>query len=135
MPPAASRAEPPASRSTSAIVRANAVTPFNAILLALGLLTLVFGDWRDALFLGIIVTNTGIGIWQELRAKQKLDELAALVAPRATVVRDGEPRQLHVSAGRRGRPRPARRPATRSSPTASCVAELRPVRGRVDPDG
>jgi hypothetical protein len=89
--------EPAASRSTSAIVRANVVTPFNAILLALGLLTRVFGDWRDALFLGIIVANTGIGIWQELRAKQKLDELAALVAPRATVVRDGAPRSLHVS--------------------------------------
>jgi cation-transporting ATPase E len=89
--------EPAASRSTSAIVRANSITPFNAILLALGLLTLVFGDWRDALFLGIILTNTGIGSWQELRAKRKLDELAALVAPRATVVRDGEPRPLHVS--------------------------------------
>jgi len=89
--------EPGASRSTSTIVRANAITPFNAILLALGLLTLVFSDWRDALFLAIIVTNTGIGIWQELHAKRKLDELAALVAPRATVVRDGEPRPVHVS--------------------------------------
>jgi len=89
--------EPPASRSTSTIVRANAVTPFNAILLALGLLTLIFGDWRDALFLGIIVANTGIGVWQELRAREKLDALAALVAPRATVVRDGEPRSAHVS--------------------------------------
>jgi P-type E1-E2 ATPase len=89
--------EPPSSRSTRTIVRANTITPFNAILLALGILTLVFGDWRDALFLGIIVTNTGIGIWQELRAKRKLDALAALVAPRATVVRDGEPRSLHVS--------------------------------------
>lgn len=89
--------EPAASRSTAAIVRANTITPFNAILLALGALTLTFGDWRDALFLGIIVTNTGIGIWQELRAKRKLDALAALVAPQATVVRDGEPRQLHVS--------------------------------------
>ena len=89
--------EPAASRSTSAIVRANTLTPFNAILLALGILTLIFGDWRDALFLGIIIANTGIGVWQELRAKQKLDALAALVAPRATVVRDGEPRQVHVS--------------------------------------
>jgi cation-transporting ATPase E len=89
--------EPAASRSTRTIVRANTLTPFNAILVALGLLTLTFGDWRDALFLGIIVTNTGIGIWQELRAKQKLDALAALVAPQATVVRDGEPRLLHVS--------------------------------------
>lgn len=96
----AARGEPresAASRSAAAIVRANAITPFNAILLALGLLTLVFGDWRDALFLGIILTNTGIGIWQELRAKRKLDELAALIVPRATVVREGEPRSLHVS--------------------------------------
>ncbi len=96
----AARGEPPessTSRSTSTIVRANAITPFNAILLALGLLTLLFADWRDALFLGIILTNTGIGIWQELRARRKLDELAALVAPQATVVRDGVPRSLHVS--------------------------------------
>ena len=90
-------AESPSSRSTATIVRANAVTPFNAILLALGLLTLVFGDWRDALFLGIILTNTGIGVWQELTARRKLDELAALVAPQAAVVREGELRSLHVS--------------------------------------
>ncbi len=90
-------AESPSSRSTATIVRANAITPFNAILLALGLLTLVFGDWRDALFLAIIVTNTGIGVWQELSARSKLDELAALVAPQAAVVREGELRSLHVS--------------------------------------
>ena len=90
------RGEPSASRSTASIVRANIVTPFNAILLALGLLTLVFGDWRDALFLAIIVSNSAIGIWQELRAKNKLDALAALVAPRATVVRDGAPRVVAV---------------------------------------
>jgi cation-transporting ATPase E len=77
-------------------VRANVLTPFNGILAALGLLTLVFADWRDALFLFIIVANSGIGIWQELRAKRSLDRLAALVAPRATVVRDGEARELPV---------------------------------------
>jgi cation-transporting ATPase E len=88
--------EPTTSRSTASIVRANVVTPFNAILLALGILTLVFADWRDALFLGIIVTNSGIGIWQELRARNKLDALAALVAPRASVVRDGGERDVRV---------------------------------------
>ncbi len=88
--------EPTTSRSTASIVRANVVTPFNAILLALGILTLVFADWRDALFLAIIVTNSGIGIWQELRARNKLDALAALVAPRASVVRDGRERDVRV---------------------------------------
>ena len=55
-------AEPQTSRSTTTIVRANVVTPFNVVLLALGAVTLVFGDWRDALFLGILVSNSGIGI-------------------------------------------------------------------------
>jgi cation-transporting P-type ATPase E len=88
---------PPAtSRSTASIVRANVLTPFNAILAVLGLLTLAFADWRDALFLAIIIANSGIGIWQELRAKRSLDRLAALVAPKATVVRDGEPRDVAV---------------------------------------
>jgi P-type E1-E2 ATPase len=88
--------EPPATRSTWSIVRANVLTPFNMVLVALGVLTLVFSDWRDALFLFIVVANAGIGIAQELRAKRALDRLAALVAPRATVVRDGEPKEVAV---------------------------------------
>jgi magnesium-transporting ATPase (P-type) len=89
--------EPPASsRSTASIVRANVFTVFNAILVAFGVLTLVFADWRDSLFLFILLANSAIGIAQELRAKRALDELAALVAPVATVVRDGQARRAHV---------------------------------------
>ena len=54
---------------------------FNAILAAFGVMTLTFGDWRDALFLGVLLVNTGIGITQEARAKRALDRLAALVVP------------------------------------------------------
>jgi cation-transporting P-type ATPase E len=89
--------EPPAtSRSYASIVRANVLTVFNLILLVFGVLTLVFGDWRDALFLGVLVSNSAIGIVQEVRAKRALDRLAALVAPTATVVRDGLDRRVHV---------------------------------------
>ncbi len=61
-----------------------------------GALTLAFADWRDSLFLGIVVFNSGIGIFQELRAKRALDRLAALVVPTAAVVRDGRERELPV---------------------------------------
>jgi len=57
---------------------------------------LTFGDWRDALFLFILLANSAIGIGQEFRAKRALDRLAALVAPVATVVRDGRERRLAV---------------------------------------
>ena len=85
---------PATSRSYASIVRANTLTVFNLILTAFGALTLVFGDWRDALFLGVLVANTAIGITQEVRAKRTLDRLALLVAPRATVVRDGVRREV-----------------------------------------
>jgi magnesium-transporting ATPase (P-type) len=85
-----------ASRSYGSIVRANVFTVFNLILATFGTVTLLYGDWRDALFLGILVANTGVGITQEVRAKRALDRLSALVAPTATVVRDGRPRPLHV---------------------------------------
>jgi cation-transporting P-type ATPase E len=88
---------PPTSRSYASIVRANVLTLFNLILLVAGLLTLVFGAWQDALFLAILLANSGIGIAQEVRAKHALDRLAALVAPTATVVRDGTPRRADVS--------------------------------------
>jgi cation-transporting ATPase E len=66
------------------------------VLVVFGVITLIFADWRDAIFLGILILNAGIGIVQEARAKRSLDRLAALVAPRATVVRDGAPRHVDV---------------------------------------
>jgi P-type E1-E2 ATPase len=44
----------------------------------------------------VLVSNSAIGITQEVRAKRTLDRLAALVQPTASVVRDGSPRKLHV---------------------------------------
>ena len=86
----------PHGRSYKSIVRANVFTVFNLILLVAGGLTLIFGEWQDALFLGILVANSAIGIVQEVRAKQALDRLSSLVAPHATVVRDGTPRTVEV---------------------------------------
>src|SRR6266516_3222083 len=88
--------QPAASRSYATIVRANIFTVFNAILLVAGVATLAFGEWQDALFLGVLVANSGIGIAQEVRAKRALDRLASLIAPDALVVRDGVERRLRV---------------------------------------
>jgi P-type E1-E2 ATPase len=66
------------------------------ILLVFGVLTITFASWRDALFLGILVSNIAIGSFQEIRSKRALDRLAALVAPEAMVVRDGVDRRVPV---------------------------------------
>ena len=85
------------SRSYASILRANTLTIPNGILLLFGVLTLSFGSWQDALFLGILLSNIAIGSFQEIRSKRALDRLAALVAPEAVVVRDGVERRLPVS--------------------------------------
>jgi cation-transporting ATPase E len=59
-------------------------------------LTIVFASWRDALFVGILVSNIAIGSFQEIRSKRALDRLAALVAPDAAVVREGTDRRVPV---------------------------------------
>ena len=84
------------SRSYRSIVIGNTFTIFNLILAVFGAATIAFGNPKDALFLGILVANTVIGSFQEVRAKRALDKLAALVAPAATVVRDGSPRQVPI---------------------------------------
>ncbi|MBN2839475.1 MAG: HAD-IC family P-type ATPase, partial [Coriobacteriia bacterium] len=71
------------------IIRENVLTWFNLILGILWLLTILFGSWRDALFGMVLVTNSAIGIVQEIRAKRTLDRLSLLSAPRARVIRDG----------------------------------------------
>ena len=85
-----------ASRSYASIVRANVFTVFNLILLVAGIATLAFGEWQDALFLGVLVSNSLIGITQEVRAKRALDRLESLIAPTANVLRDGELAHLAV---------------------------------------
>lgn len=85
------------SRTTREIVRANVVTRFNILLGALLLITLiVLREPRDALFGIVLVTNSAIGIVQELRAKRTLDRLELVAAPKVSVVRSGRLTQQPV---------------------------------------
>ncbi|MFI0937779.1 HAD-IC family P-type ATPase [Streptomyces sp. NPDC021020] len=77
------------SRSVTEIVRANVLTRFNAIIGGLFLVILVVGPIQDGLFGFVIVANTAIGIFQELRAKHTLDSLAVIGEARPEVRRDG----------------------------------------------
>ncbi|RMH79070.1 MAG: HAD family hydrolase, partial [Actinomyces sp.] len=84
-------------RTTAEIVRANVLTPVNGIIGVLFVLILVAGYPQDALFAGVVVSNSVIGIAQELQARRTLGELAVLSAPRARVIRDGTEHEVAVS--------------------------------------
>jgi len=84
-------------RTTRQILRANVMTPVNAIMGTLLVLILVAGHPSDALFAGVILSNSVIGVVQELRARRTLAALAVLSAPKARVVRDGTTTEVGVS--------------------------------------
>ncbi|HEX6585614.1 MAG TPA: HAD-IC family P-type ATPase [Solirubrobacterales bacterium] len=90
------------SRSVASIVAGNVFTFFNLIIGVFFILILSLGLFADALFGFIAVLNSYIGIRQELRAKETLESLALLVAPKAKVVRDGELVELHADEVVRG---------------------------------
>ncbi len=84
------------TRTLWQITRANILTPFNGLLGTMLVLILLVGPLQDAFFGIVIVLNSAIGIVQEVRAKQALDRLAVLTAPRARVVREGQVRDMAV---------------------------------------
>ena len=85
------------SRSLWQILRANVLTLLNGIVGGCFLLLLLLGQWRDALFGFAAVSNAIIGVVQEYRAKQLLDRLAILDAPRTRVLRDGQIQEIAPS--------------------------------------
>ncbi len=78
------------SRTVGQICSSHIFTRFNALLGTLVLITVMVGEYRDALFGIIIVLNTAIGIIQELRSKWTLDHLVLLTMTNIAAVRNGQ---------------------------------------------
>ncbi|WP_041815066.1 cation-translocating P-type ATPase [Levilactobacillus brevis] len=81
---------PPLTRSIKQIFRDNLVTLFNLINVLLGALVLVTGSYKNLLFLGVVVVNTAIGIFQEIRSKRQVDKLALLSESKSRIRRAGK---------------------------------------------
>lgn len=77
-------------RTIKDIIFANTFTLFNGLNFVLLLLVILAGQYKNGLFGAVIIVNTCIGIFQELRAKKTLDKLVVLNSFQAQVLRDGE---------------------------------------------
>lgn len=82
------------SKTLGQIIRSNLFTYFNLIFAILGVLVFASGSLRNLTFLPLVVANLLIGIIQEVRAKNTLDKLSMLNAPRARVIRDGQIQEI-----------------------------------------
>ncbi len=86
------------SKSYWSIIRTNIFTLFNGLNLLLGVLVLVYGDIKNALFLGIVTVNIIIGIIQEIRSKKTVEKLSLLTEPKVTVIRNGAEQELDINS-------------------------------------
>jgi cation-transporting ATPase E len=77
------------------IVRRNTLTLFNALVVPAAAALFALGDWKAGLAVsGMALTNTVLGLAQEVRAKRHLDKLTLLAETPVRVLRDGRPAEV-----------------------------------------
>ncbi len=85
-----------ASRTKGQIIIAHTFTYFNLLNLILAALVLISGQFRNMLFMGIVVSNTLIGIIQELKVKKLIDALSVITATRVRLLENGRIREIPI---------------------------------------
>lgn len=79
---------PPATRTTGDILRANIFTSINVIIFSIALALVALGRVADGIASGgLVFINSAIGIYQEMRAKRQLDQIALINRPKAIALR------------------------------------------------
>lgn len=76
-------------KTVGQIFKDNIFTYYNLVFFVLALLIILVQSYRNLTFMGVIFSNTAIGIIQELRAKRTLSKLRLIAQPHATVIRNG----------------------------------------------
>ena len=80
------------------IFRDNVLNLFNIVFFILLVVVIAMRDYSTAVFAGFsVVTNSILGMFQEISAKRKLDQLAALTAHTVSVYRDGQLTAIPIS--------------------------------------
>ncbi len=83
------------TRTYRQIIRENLFGTINISLLAIGAALVALDRVTDAVIsAGIVVINVGVGLFQEIRAKRRLDHIALLTRPKIGVIRDGVQQDL-----------------------------------------
>ena len=84
------------SKSKKEIIMTHTLTYFNFLNLFLGVIVILSGQIKNLTFMGVIIINSIIGIFQELKVKQLVDGLAVITASKVRVIRDGIRREIPI---------------------------------------
>lgn len=76
------------TKSDSQIIKEHIFTYFNMIFLILAFLLLIAGKFKDMTFLIVIIANTCIGTFQEIKSKRAIDKMKILASKKVSVYRN-----------------------------------------------
>lgn len=78
------------SRTNKTIICSNIFTYFNFVNIILFVFVLLTGKLKNGLFIGTVIFNTSVGIYQQIKSKKLLDQLSILAETKVRVKRDGQ---------------------------------------------
>ena len=85
------------SKSIKKILKDNCITVFNILNVCLSLSVFLVGSVKNGLFICFVTINTLIGIIEEVKAKITLEKIKILVKNCATVIRNGEEKEIDAN--------------------------------------
>lgn len=83
-------------KSVLSIIVANVFTFFNLLYLIITVLLIIAKEYKNLLYLAIVIPNIIIGLVQELKAKSTIKKLSLVSSPTAIVVRDKVEKEIAV---------------------------------------
>ncbi len=82
-------------RTYAQILRENVFSFINGVFLLIALVLIGLGRWEDSItVILMILGGSSINLFQEIRAKRQLDQIALLTRPAITVIREAEPQRV-----------------------------------------
>ncbi len=84
------------SKSTASIVKSNLFTLFNFINIVLAGAILYTGSYRNLMFMGVVICNLVVGIFQEIKAKRTVDKLNLIASSNTVVLRGGKKGKIRL---------------------------------------
>lgn len=84
------------TKSIGQIIAGNFFTLFNFLNFGLALAVFFAGSYKNLLFLGVVICNTLISTFQEIRSKLTVDKLSLLNESKARVIRGGIEKEVSI---------------------------------------
>ena len=84
------------TRTNWEIIRDNVFTLFNLFNVLIAIALIYVGAYTNLFYMAIIILNIGIGIYQEIHARNLVRKLSVLKESKVKVLRDGEEKEIKI---------------------------------------